>query len=217
MSIEDHLPKWERWLDEIQAQVYAVLSDRYIFDETMKLVSANPETHNPNDFVAWFIQQYIYGATSRIRQQTDKDQRSISLWNLLTDLERRATLITREWFVAQCAEPSDEDAANSFFDTWCGPCRRHADPAVFERQRQELETACQAIRKYVNKRVAHHAAVADDKLKIPTWGELNGAIDTVHSLTCRCIQFLRQEPVHDLLPTWNYNWKVVFERPWKAR
>lgn len=216
MSIEVHLPKWKRWLVNIEAQVQAVVSDRYILRETMELVRANPETHNPDDFVAWFIQQYIYGATSRVRQQTDRDRESVSLWNLLTDLELRATLITREWYVAQYPESFPEKAADEFFDEWCGPCRRHADPAVFERQRQELETACQAIRKYVNKRVAHHADVANAKLNIPTWAELDKAIDTLELLTRGCISLLRQDCLLDLLPTWQYDWKKVFERPWKV-
>jgi len=215
--MESLLAKWLDWLGIIQRDVQLLLSDRYIFRETMEIVEANPNTHDPNDFVNWFVYQYIRSAAVRVRQLTDKDRQCVSLRNLLDDMERNATSMTRAWYVGQYPEEFRCDgSADRFFDEWSGPGGSHVDPATVRTDRDQLVDVCKAVKHYVDKSVAHRDRMPDSHLNVPTWGELDRAIDTLDGTTCKCIRLLRREAfVRGLLPTWQYDWQKVFETAWK--
>lgn len=215
MTIELRRSTWLDWLKRIENDVRRLLMDRYIFQETMEIVKANPATHDPNDFVDWFIRQYIHVATIRVRQQIDRRSDSVSLYRLLADLRQQATLITRDWYVGCWPEPPRSNgAASCSFDDWFGQSQSHADPAVFESDLNRLENICRPLKVYANKRLAHQSNIEDRKLAIPTWGDLDSAIDHLDRVVCRYIGLLRLDVCSTLLPTWQYNWQRVFAKPW---
>jgi len=227
VTLDQLLPKWLKWLETIEGHVRSMLSDRYIFREVIKIVEANPKTHDPNDFVMWFVQQYVEAASIRVRRLVDRDDRTVSLRRLLKDIEDHADAITRKWFVQQFTqdhltgdEPRDSTAigmAHGAFDRWSGKGKGHADFRIVMGHRRQLEDACKAIHRYVDKRIAHHDAIPTETLPLPTWGDLDRAIDTIDKKTCRCIALLRQAGVKNgsLTETWQYEWTNVFEHPWK--
>ena len=190
MTLDQLLPKWLEWLHMIEGHVRSMLSDRYIFREVIKIVEANPQTHHPNDFVMWFVQQYVEAASVRVRRLVDRDRRTGSLWRLLKDIEDRADIITREWFVDQFTQGHltgdkwrDSSAigiAHGAFNRWSNTSKGCVDPVVVARHREQIERACEAVHTYVDKRIAHYdTQIATSDLRVPLWKDLDSAIDTI--------------------------------------
>ena len=223
----DHklLGRWIDWLETIKLELYWILVDRCVYRKMVEIVRNNPKTHDPNDFVTWCQRNYAASASIRVRQQLDTDRRAISLKRLLQALEGKATEITRAWYVEKCT--SRRKARNDLqadletqlvrrqFDKWSAPGLDHVDPAIVANDRREIEDKCRSVKTYVDKRVAHRDKLPNSELDLPTWDQLDTAIDTLDQTTCNYVGLLQQGWMRTLTPTWQYEWTGVFEHAWK--
>ena len=153
---EDLLPTWIAWLEEVERHVTEIMGDRDIFQKVMKVVRANPKSHDPSDFLEWFSRHYSHSLVLSIRRQRDQNSQSVSLANLLRDMRNNAPLITRSWYLDQYPEDMRADGtAVKYFDKWSGPGKNHVNPAIMKKHLAELKRACSRVKQFVDKRIAH--------------------------------------------------------------
>lgn len=214
LPLDEFLPTWQTWLDEIWNQVTRLLYGRVIFEGLNEIIAANPDTAKPANFANWCANNYAHHAAVQVRRQIDRDPRSISLLRLMEDVGKNHALITREWAVSHYSSEMREDGyADEQFDQWAGAGGSCVDPAIIKCHTSKLVDVCEKARVFVNKRVAHHDFKAPPTLTEMTFRELNDAINVVEEETCEMIHLLRHAGAI-LTPTVAYNWKAVFKKPW---
>lgn len=216
-TIDKLLPEWHSWLEETKGIVTELLINRHIYEETWRIVEANPNTHDPNDFVMWFQRLYARSTAVAVRRMVDQDKRTHSLVRLLEHLKCHARDITRDWFCAQHSDsPAIRDSAHRVFDQWSIPGGDCVDPGKVSTRIEKLKNVCKPVKYFVDKRVAHlDAFVPDSSTPKVTWKELDIAIDALDRQTCELVLLLEQKGVlGGLRPTWQYDWTTVFRNPW---
>jgi hypothetical protein len=68
------------------------------------------------------------------------------------------------------------------------------------------------VKTFADKRIAHYDSRAPRLL--PTFKELDACIDHLEALLKKYLRLFRGEGESSVLPTWQYNWKEIFEIPW---
>lgn len=113
--------------------------------------------------INWFKNAYIEAGSVGLRRQLDTDARSISLVNILREIERNHAEFTKEFFQGMHTfRPGgnfhDADKwreAGEVFDRLFGNGAPHLDPNVVRKDTHLLETESAAIKEQVNKEIAH--------------------------------------------------------------
>lgn len=146
-----------------------------------------------------------------VRRQLDRDQRSVSLANLLADMAEHADVMTRARHLALWGDGEDwQEPANRNFDRFSTEAA--LDPAVPSADLAELESVAEIMRRYVNKAVAHLDQDGLDEL--PTYSDLNAAIDLIGELLRKYTSLLEATIIGELEPVIQYDWKAPFRHPW---
>jgi len=184
---------------------------RHIADELTKITTA---ATLPPSYIFNFIEEtYATSQMVIVRRQADLHPRAASLGKLASEIAANPTTITRDFYVSEWGE-DDAAAANTAFDRLSGAGGEYVDGNAVQSDLEEMRETVSAVTKYVNQEVAHRDARA--KARIPTFPDLNGAIDAIGSLYKGCYRrlFPGQE-YGDLVPVIaDHNWKAVFTVPW---
>ena len=136
---------------------------------------------------------------------------NISLAGLLEDIARNSALLSRARFVA-LYPPAEQKSAGTVFDKHAGVGNSHVDAAVVRADIAKLRSLTRRCEEYADRLVAHR-----DKRgvsAVPTYEELNEAIDFTESLLQRYYLLLRADSLASVKPTFPYPWKRVFEVAW---
>ncbi len=155
---------------------------------------------------------YGISQSAAVRRQTDRDPRVISLARLLVEIKDDPSRLSRERFVSQYDLDQQERGDQVFTSQFAGEVGDHVDPALVETDLQRLEDNALEITTYVNRHVAH--ADARPMQTLPTYAELNSAIDTIGDLFKRYYTLVTVESYLELVPTPQYDWEAVFREPW---
>ena len=102
--------------------------------------------------------------------------------------------------------------ADCGFDGLVGPRQPHVSPRAIAREIRTLEKKTYKLKRFVDKRIAHH-----DKSRVrrlPTYQELENAIAYLELLVLRYLALFRAVHRQNLLPAWPYDWKKIFRYPW---
>jgi hypothetical protein len=118
------------------------------------------------------------------------------------------------------AQPLDERrqrdrpcVANRGFDEqFAGQVGDHFDPAIAEADLQLLAANAKAVRRYVDQHVAH--ADARPTAGLPTFAELDAAIDTIGKLFQKYANLLTASSWPILVPAIQHDWLAPFRVPW---
>jgi len=223
MSTIHRLAKWDNWAKQVKLHVTDLLVKGHIFWEIQEIIKANPRIQKPSSFYEWMANCYATDAVIGIRRQLDTDKRSISLMNLLTDIIRAPTVLSREQYVASYLEqphPDDarpyiESAANRYFDKFAGPGKSHVDPSIIRADLDRLLGHSKNLERYANKRIAHFNR-GSFKL-VPTHKEVKNCLDLIEELTKKYLLLIQGAAPKTLLPVWTYDWKEIFLEPWLRR
>ena len=89
--------KWVRWLDRIEEELTLLVWSKSIYLELHEIIAKNPQIDHGNRFWDWISKNYVESSLMGIRRQIDKDPQTISLFNLIRDIEENSTLLTREF------------------------------------------------------------------------------------------------------------------------
>jgi hypothetical protein len=144
-----------------------------------------------------------------IRRQLDRDGRAISLESLLMDIADHPHVLSWSRHVA-LYRPEARQFAEARFDLLVGHAAAHIDKRAVHEELRALRRGTDAVKVYGTKKVAHSDAEAPTHM--PTFKELDEALDLIKALLIRYLRLLRgldyQEPVV------GYDWKAIFREPW---
>ncbi len=113
--------------------------------------------------INWFKNSYIEAGSVALRRQLDRDTRSISLMNVLLEIERDHASFTKEDFQAMHAfrpggvlhNAEKWKRAGETFDQLFGHGGAHLDQAMVLEDIELLKTASASIKEQVDKEIAH--------------------------------------------------------------
>jgi hypothetical protein len=213
-SQDDQLyAKWNSWIDVLDTEMVHLFTQRHIFHEVQGLIRSNPLIQSPGDFNDWMAVWYSSSLSIAMRRQADNNKDSISYRRLLESIKTNPRVISRTRFKENFVDWNyTERDADEGFDQLVGPGLEYLDPTRIDSEISELIDRTNPLTHYVNKRVAHRDR--KEFTAIPTFRDLNAVIDYLGNLHKRYYTIFRCLTVHDLLPTWHYDWKEVFQYPW---
>lgn len=212
MTGAERFTRWGNAIMTIHASVEDAVLRRKIFRETVKIVNANPYTHRESAFWDWMGAAHVESMVMAIRRQTDQNARSVSLHNLLAEIRDHPQALSRQNVLAMLS-PEVRPFGSARFDLFIGPSAAHVDPQVVAAELAALDQQTDVVRRYANKRVAHH----DERgpTTIPTFTDLDDALDVIVGLFTRYLAVLQcLEFAGD--PEFTHDWTVIFREPWIA-
>jgi hypothetical protein len=213
-NISDEIyKKWDEWLDVLGNQIIDLYTQRHIYKQVRQILEENPKVQQPDDFFFWLSVWYSSSMAVAVRRLADRDKGSISFHTLLDDIKTNPTVISRTRFKQLFVDGNyREYLADADFDRYVGIGNENLSLSVVQNEIDELIRKTAKLRRYVNKRVAHH----DEKEfnDIPKYSDLDEAIDFLGSLYKHYFLIIKCLDPGDLLPHWGYDWQDVFRYPW---
>jgi hypothetical protein len=204
--------KWDAWFDQLDTETINLVVQRHLYGEFVQVVKSNPRLREPNLFLFWHSVWYSSAMAISIRKLVDPRKDVISYRRLLEEIRDNPTVITRARFKLNFVDSNyDESLADLDFDNYAGAGREHLDPSVVKGEIDELLNKTARLRKYVNKRVAHHDQQEFDA--IPQFRDLDEAVDFVGRLHRQYFHIFKCLGYDNLLPPLG-DWKSVFRYPW---
>lgn len=229
MSVQNpNIEKWNRWLDVICKDLVDLHYYRTIYKEVCSMVDANSAIQKPSSFYVLLASGYVTLVFIIIRRQVSgvkfsdkgdtcrltRDKDSISLAGLLFDISTHTEEVSRQRFHRLYAGLGRSEARidSEFEAAGVDAGRDFVDPDMVTSDLTALMRATRSLHKYTDKTIAH----IDTRRwtgTIPTFGDLDDAIDTLSSVCGKYSKLVRTgdycfEPI--IPPTW----KVVFRVPW---
>lgn len=204
--------KWRKWLIAIRLDVGQQLLDYETFTELGEIVNANAAIRRPADIHHWLLRNYAVAAAVGIRRFDDTDSRSHSLWRLLEEARANPGVLTRH--AHRSLYRHSMVMADPTFDNIAGRGAAYVGQTVIERDLRRLERACARIRRFVNKRVAH-VAPRGALRRIPTYADFEAALVEIEAIARKYTVLLTAVSELSLKPVRQYDWRTVFDRPWR--
>jgi hypothetical protein len=210
--MKDRFNKWNKWLDVIDDEVTILAINRHIFWEVQNIIRNNEAIQKPSSFYTFLGSSYVALAVMAVRRQLKIDNSSISFARLLQEIIDTPDVISRERFVDLYNGSVVKDLADRDFDRFSGEGKNHVDVNMVREELEKLKVLGKGCEDFADKRIAHYDSRAPRVL--PTFNELDACIDHLEELLKRYRLLFRAEAVISVLPTWQYNWKEIFELPW---
>jgi len=209
--------KWKGWLDEIGNELGWLLVGRDIFYRLKEIVLSNTKIQSPFTLHKWIIDNYVAKMCTSISALTESNPKykSISLYKLIEGIKNNPNVITRDYFISQWHdEPTKENGtASQTFDKFAKFGEQYVDPEKLNSDIQKLKEETDIIKTFRDRWIAH----LDEKQKIeriPTFGDIDKAIDIINEvwcdynllLKCSCVPRTRESGVGD--------WEAPLRHPW---
>lgn len=201
--------KWVDWLEPIKDDLVRMYANRAIWREILDSNENIPERFFIRN---WIAKQYVSAQAVTVRRQSEADGGGLGA--LLDTISRNPRVLTRERYLALCGARDDENlvsVANQTFDRWSGAGGEHVDPDLVRARLERLKDKADAIKRYVDKRIAHRDLGDVDSF---TYGDLNEALGALGEelqdleLLLRCVSLTRVEPYIQTA------WQRAFAVPW---
>jgi len=208
--LDSRIEKWRSWLlDRIAPQVYTAHLHRQVFRELSRITQAADLP--PSYFFEYSGETYATSQALAIRRLADPNTRAVSLVRLLREMAADPTRLSRRFYVAMFEDLPSYVGDRAFTRTFAGQAGNYADPALIERDVDALNEGASKVKRYVDQHVAHADARA--RAAIPTFEDLNGAVDLIAALYRKYYNLLTAD---DILvePVLDPNWIAVFRVPW---
>ena len=215
--MDDLYRKLNSHLDVLLNQVYDLGMAQHIYREVRSMVEANPQILTSNHFYAWMDHTYTTTMIVGIRRLVDADPRqkgSISFMTFLSDIRNKPQILSRstykDLYKSQRSE-LPESYQDEQFDQLAGVGANHVDPAVVDKELEELKRVTKKLKRYVDKRVAHYDS--ESPPGGPSYKDIDEAFEFLSGLLSRYYQFFRAESF-SLGPYIQYDWKQIFRLAW---
>lgn len=206
---DSRVEKWQRWLDAIQPEVISMHWYRVIY-RTLSDITTGANLP-PSHFFTFVGETYAQTQSVAVRRQVESSGRVVSLGALMREMSDDSTRLTRKLYVSMYDEHIAE-LANPDFDRLAGQGANHVPQSAIDRDLRDLRDAARPISDYVSRHLAH---VDRDPLPaIPTYVDLNAAIDGIGTAFNQCSRILRAAEWATLEPVVQYDWTEVFRVPW---
>jgi hypothetical protein len=219
----EHSARLKRWKNEVEILKYEVWQlhhHRALWREMRDaLLQASPDE-------VTFLLHYrrLYGERQfiAIRRLVDLDRRSVSVAQLLTDLAEHPETMTRAhhlqlWDVETDSKDIRDkwliDEAQMAFNRYADGDGDNVDPAAVRRDLEHWKATAGTIKKFVDKRIAHFAAIEDSEISQVTFDDLDEAIDTVAEHIRKYTLLFTASSIAMMEPQISGDWKRPFRNP----
>lgn len=208
--------KWKRWLKKIIGEIQNLLVSQYIFQEIGKIVESNPKTPSPSLFNHWMINNYVSRMAVGIRRLTDKNPRTISLYNLIEDIADNPKAIGRDYFFHRYPERMrDGELATRDFQEFANKGQKFINPKGLRRDSKKLLRESKRIKDFVDKWIAHHDKDRASKVRhIPTFNEMDEALTLLDKTACKYHGLINGRHADTLLPGIYSDWRKPLRYAW---
>ncbi|MEE8186120.1 MAG: hypothetical protein V3T99_00475 [Nitrososphaerales archaeon] len=206
------LRKWIRWIKAINDEIQKMKLYRYIFWEVQGIIKNNVKLHKPSAFKEFLAHNYGIHILMMIRRQCKSDKQSISVRRLLEEMKRSPEIVTRDYFVS-LYKPSTRELGNEHFDSYAGQNKDYVSPESIEKDLADLKSQLQKCEKFADRTIAH-IDIRKGSAIIPTFADLDRAIDFLVNICNNYHVLLTAESYYEGPPIFQYDWKAIFRVPW---
>ncbi|MDE0482396.1 MAG: hypothetical protein OXI67_07470 [Candidatus Poribacteria bacterium] len=133
---------------------------------------------------------------------------------MLKEIIETPHLLSRERFVSLFPACIRDEANPIFDEEFPGGCADHVDPIMVQHDLDDLKRHGARLEEFADRRVAHHDRRAP-KI-IPTYNELDAAIDYLKKLTRKYVLLFEARDLGDNLVARFIEdyWEEIFSQPW---
>jgi hypothetical protein len=224
---DEGIEKWRRWMDgPIKASVITMNHYRQLWRGLTEVIEANGSLP---DSAYWEYYFNVYADTQAmaVRRQADLDHRVASLAKLLAEVSEAADQLTPDWWIGLWnIEEGDSYerayARGQWDEEFGGEVGDHLDPALPKGDLQRLRDGSEAVRKHVDKHVAHSEDPGPEP-KDPgptrvastlTLNDVHDAIDLIGEVFTRYYPLFEAASMAMLEPVIQHDWLAPFREPW---
>jgi hypothetical protein len=208
---DSKIEKWQRWLDRIEPEVLGMNGHRAVYREVARIVNEHGALP-PSHFFDYLRDWYATTQATAVRRQAEISRRVISIASLLSEIGREPERLSNERFVAHYDRLARDHAHEVFAGRFAGDVGSHVDPAIIAADLDGLQNTAESVRAYVDRHIAHTDRDPLDEL--PTFEDLNGAIDEIGGLFSKYTLLLTASSWAMLEPVPQYDWLAIFREPW---
>jgi len=213
--MDTQLKKWICWLKVVHDDVQQLLINRNIFWDVQEIIKNNPDLHKPSSFYSYLGDTYVAYVSIGIRRQVKVSKQSISFARLLSEIIETPSVLSREYYRGLYKGSVVEDLADQHFDRFSGSGKACISGDMVRADLEELNLAASKVEDFADKRIAHH-----DKCKpkvLPKFNEVDDCLDALDRLYVKYHLVFHASFMESLMPTYQYDWKEIFEIPWLRR
>ena len=212
---DSKIEKWLRWFEApIFPEISAIYLHRHAFRTVRDMVQSNGEL--PGSYFFEYIEDtYAVTQSVAVRRQAECTSRVKTLGRLIGEVEQDAARITRDFWIGLWTNEGmvrDGIADRGWTTKWAGDVGDHLDPAIPARDLELLTTGAEKVADYVDQYLAH--ADARPKAGLPTFADLDAAIDLLGDLYAKYGNLLTASVYPMLVPKIQHNWLAVFQQGW---
>lgn len=206
--------KWRSWLDEIGHELGWLLTGRDFFWRLQEIVESNKKIQSPHVLHNWIADNYVAKVTTGIRKIVDKKE-SVSLYRVIWGIKKNPDVITREYFVGQWHDGVSKQMgiADETFDAFAKAGEQRVDPGRLDADMRELSEGTRLIKVFTDKWIAHWDENRDN-VQMPTFGDLDRALDIVDSVWCKYRLLLERSAPDTRKPAMALDWEAPLRHRW---
>lgn len=196
-----------------------------VFWKTIEVMNHNPRVLElGGDLFLWLINSYIEVGAVAVRRQLDRDNRTVSLMNVLRKAEQNHTSLTKEAFQRSVTfapgsvfhRPENWQAAGDEFDRLFGNGGLHLEQTIVQSDIRLLETEGALIREQVNREIAHTDRRGMQGPKAT--GEIfEKCLTHLDELTVKYLYLVSGRNADSLHGQFAYDFEEMFTFPWLER
>lgn len=204
--------RWRKRLPALTEELTRLLRSKEIFWELQEVAQGNPAIQNPAAFFDWMRINYVIALSIGVRRLADPSEDSLSLWRLLYEVLEHPGVINRRAHRALYRGVPFVHADRTF-DNLVGRGRGTLSQRTVRADLRAIEDAHRRIRRFVNKRIAHRTRPGAI-LHLPTYGDLNSALETFDRVLCKYYTLLTASGMTTAYATPQYDWRDVLHEAW---
>ena len=205
--------KWLEWLEAIDRDMTRMFRDRFMWREVaaMTKTAALPSSHIFNGLNTWYAQAQMIAVRRQAEVASPGRKPVVSLATLLHQIALHPNVMTRDRYVS-LYPPDMRGRGDAAFERIAGVGETQIPAEIPGAAIDRLGAAAGPVKQYVDRVVAH-----SDRRKprtIPTFGDLDHAIDAVGEVFAEWSQWLTASVRWEMEPVFQYDWKAPFRRAW---
>ena len=215
-----------------------LLRDANMFWEVQGIIRENPRIQKPSAFYSYLGRTYLSHALSGLRRQIKPQKDSISFVGLLEDIAKNPAELSRSYYHSLSANSDGPDIdqiemegkeeleevgvtntsqlkdliQRDDFARYADANGEHVCPQMVTDDLKALKLAIEKHEEFADKRIAHWDKGEPDV--IPTFGELDDCIKLLDKTYVKYHLLFYAESIDTLMPTYQYEWKKIFLKPW---
>lgn len=213
--MDPKLNKWLKWLKIIEGEIYNLVLNKDIFWSVQDLIKKNEKIQKPSVFYRYLGDTYVSHALIGVRRQIKVDSQSISFHRLLSEMTKNPEVLSREYFRELYKDSVLEELgqADKDFNAYCGDTPDHISKEMVTEDISKLIEYAQKCEDFTDKCIAH-TDKRDPKTPL-TFDDLNNCIGYLDTLCCKYNLIFHAVYSNSLMPTYQYDWKEIFDEPWR--